>query len=56
MNRGTWVLVGTLIVGGILLQIPAHNDMDMEESEDAETPRAAEPGTARVDLEVTGMT
>ncbi len=56
MSRRTWAVVVALIVGGVVLQIPAHSDKDMRESEPLEAAIDVEPGTKRVDLEVTGMT
>ncbi len=64
MSRRAWALILTLIVGGVVLQIPAHSGMEMPDDADADAatdarsdiPSDVEPGTKRVDLEVTGMT
>lgn len=64
MNRRAWALILTLIVGGVVLQIPAHSGMETLDDADADAASDArsdilsdvEPWTKRVDLEVTRMT
>ncbi len=56
MSRKTWALIITLVVAGVLLQIPAHGGMVMPNSKGAEADTSVAHGTTRVDLEVTGMT
>ena len=61
MGWKQWSLVAVLIGGGILLQIPGHDDMEM----DREAVEHADPPAGMIDppppfktvaLEVTGMT
>lgn len=59
MSRKTWVLIITLVVGGVLLQIPAHSGMvmpSMDEPTEVDASMSVVDGSTRVDLEVTGMT
>ncbi|MFQ5679934.1 MAG: hypothetical protein ACE5HP_10810 [Gemmatimonadota bacterium] len=66
MSKRTWFLVGLVLGGGILLQIPSwgghaehhaadgHDHGSMAEAADAA--RSERPGMRTVALEVTGMT
>jgi len=59
MGRKQWLAVCVVIGGGILMQIPGHDDtMDHSSSDHAAMPTMAEPQGpfATVALEVTGMT
>ena len=60
MGWKQWLAVGVVIGGGILLQIPGHDDAQMDHGSDdhAAMPSMAEPGGpyATVALDVTGMT
>ena len=56
MSRKTWALAIALILGGVLLQIPAHDGMEMPATGEAPVDEEASPHSRRIDLEVTGMT
>ena len=56
MSRRAWALAIALIVGGVVLQIPAHDGMKMPEMTGTQVHVEGEPHSRRIDLEVTGMT
>jgi hypothetical protein len=66
MSKRTWLLIGLVLGGGILLQIPSwggHAEHHAADGHDhgsmvgmADAAHAERPGTRTVTLEVTGMT
>jgi len=60
MSKKEWVAIAVVIGGGILLQIPGHDAMEMnhEDKEHSMAPAIGDvtPGLERVGLHVTGMT
>ena len=60
MGRKEWAAIAIVIGGGILLQIPGHDAMEVKRV-GVEAPRepameGLNPGLQRVELHVTGMT